>query len=170
MEKYESRLRRPVHRRMDGESLDLVVHVASLPLLVAISFVVGDRLFAPPLRSRTNLLSVPDRESVARVFRLFQLVHECDRKVFRGYAALTVSTDQEFIFTKSELAGAFAGSKEVRRRQEGPLEFLLPTQDIQEFHARERLRLVFGGKVRGVHQGKPGCDLQTSRSSDNEQS
>src|SRR3984885_13710232 len=29
MEKYESRLRSPVHLRMDGESLNLVVHVVS---------------------------------------------------------------------------------------------------------------------------------------------
>src|SRR5580698_2218359 len=137
---------------------------------VAVSFVAAINLFAPPLSSCTDLLSVPDCESLARVLRLFQLVHECDRKVLRGYAALTVSTNQEFIFTKSELAGAFAGSKEVRRRQEGPIEFLLLTQDIQEFHTRERLRLVFGGKVRGVHQSKPGCDLQTSCSSDNKQS
>jgi hypothetical protein len=52
-----------------------------------------------------DLSSVPDRESLARVLRLFQLVHECDRKVFGGYVALTVSSNQKFVFTESEFVG-----------------------------------------------------------------
>src|SRR5580698_2684829 len=77
--------------------------------------VVGDRL-NPPFSSCTDQLSVPNRESLARVLRLFQLIHECDRKVFGGYAALAVSSNQKFVFTESEFAGAFAGSKKVGRR------------------------------------------------------
>jgi hypothetical protein len=47
------------------------------------------------------------------VLRLFQLIYECDRKVFGGYAALAVSSNQKFVFTEAEFAGAFAGSKKV---------------------------------------------------------
>jgi hypothetical protein len=44
------------------------------------------------------------------VLRLFKLIHERDRKVFGGYAALAVSRNQKFVFTESEFAGAFAGA------------------------------------------------------------
>src|SRR5580698_237980 len=136
---------------------------------VAVSFVAAINLFAPPLSSCTDLLSVPDCESLARVLRLFQLVHECDRKVFCGYAALAVSSNQKLVFTESEFAGAFAGHKKVGWRQERPIEFLLPAQNIQELHACERLRLVLSGKVCGVHQSKSGTNFQTSSAPDNEQ-
>src|SRR5271156_2432847 len=67
----------------------------------------------PPSSSCPDQLSVPNRESLARVLRLFQLIHECDRKVFGGYAALAVSSNQKFVFTESKFARAFAGSKKV---------------------------------------------------------
>src|ERR1700693_5441165 len=67
----------------------------------------------PPFSSCTDQLSVPNRELLARVLRPFQLIHECNRKVFGGYAALAVSSNQKFVFTESGFAGAFAGSKKV---------------------------------------------------------
>jgi hypothetical protein len=45
------------------------------------------------------------------VLRLFRLIHECDREVFGGYAALAVSGNEKFVFTDSEFAAAFAGTK-----------------------------------------------------------
>src|SRR3984885_12478938 len=46
---------------------------------------------------------------------------------------------------------------------------LLPTQDIQELHAGERLRLVLSGKVWGVQKSKSGDNFQTSSAPDHEQ-
>ena len=45
------------------------------------------------------------------MLRLCQLIHECDRKVFGGYAALAVSSNQEFVFTESELPVRSPGAK-----------------------------------------------------------
>src|SRR3984885_13316674 len=46
---------------------------------------------------------------------------------------------------------------------------LLPTQDIQELHAGERLRLVLSGKVLGVHKSKSEANFQTSSAPDHQQ-
>src|ERR1700684_610174 len=101
-----------------------LIPAKTIPYLLRLHIAVGGVWLNPPLSLCTDQLSVPNCESLVRVLRLFQLIHECDSKVFGGYAALAVSSNQQFVFTESEFAGAFAGSKKVGWRQEGPIEFL----------------------------------------------
>src|SRR6185312_15812041 len=82
--------------------------------------------------SGNGCCSVTHRETLPRMLRRFQFVDEGDRVILHRNPALAVRIGEQLVGAEAELAGALAGVELGWRRQEGPVEFALAAQNVEE--------------------------------------
>ena len=89
--------------------------------------------------------------------RALDLVGECNCEVLEGNRAFAVGSGQKLVGPEAELAGSLAGHKQGRGRQEGPVQFLLGPEQVEEGGALLGFRLVCHGKAGVVTSRTPGA-------------